>query len=336
MRAHPEAWQRFAAVAGRRDGRRPLCRVPARRSGHTPTTASRSLDRARAALDDAADRFVAWFARLFRAAAADAGAWQPERLEYRFACSAPGTAAPRRCSSPRSTTTARSTGTASTSTRGAPLRRTRAPSRARAITRTLPPAPLTFDGMPNTRWWAFEDGRTNFGDVTPGHHRPRAAAASSSSGSSTPTTGSSSRSRCRPASRRRGAGLAVTDVFGERTWIEAAGAATTTTGSAGPCSTIDVARRRRAGRHRPCCCCPPCRRCARARRSRRSLLDPRRDGEHGVGGRADDPAAGRGPEAGREAGRETRAFFERARRRLGHPPEPPPLAEGAHDPLPGA
>ena len=27
------------------------------------------------------------------------------------------------------------------------------------------PAPLEFDGMPDTRWWAFEDGRTNFGDV---------------------------------------------------------------------------------------------------------------------------------------------------------------------------
>ena len=29
------------------------------------------------------------------------------------------------------------------------------------------PAPIVFEGMPNTRWWAFEDRRTNFGDVRP-------------------------------------------------------------------------------------------------------------------------------------------------------------------------
>ena len=27
------------------------------------------------------------------------------------------------------------------------------------------PVPITFDGMPNTRWWSFEDGPTNFGDI---------------------------------------------------------------------------------------------------------------------------------------------------------------------------
>jgi hypothetical protein len=27
------------------------------------------------------------------------------------------------------------------------------------------PVPVSFVGMPNTRWWAFEDGKTNFGDI---------------------------------------------------------------------------------------------------------------------------------------------------------------------------
>jgi hypothetical protein len=32
---------------------------------------------------------------------------------------------------------------------------------------TFLPAGIVFDGMPDTRWWAFEDRRTNFGDVKP-------------------------------------------------------------------------------------------------------------------------------------------------------------------------
>ena len=32
---------------------------------------------------------------------------------------------------------------------------------------TFLPSPVIFDGMPNTRWWAFEDRRTNFGEVRP-------------------------------------------------------------------------------------------------------------------------------------------------------------------------
>ena len=29
------------------------------------------------------------------------------------------------------------------------------------------PVPVAFDGMPDTRWWAFEDRKTNFGNVKP-------------------------------------------------------------------------------------------------------------------------------------------------------------------------
>ncbi len=31
--------------------------------------------------------------------------------------------------------------------------------------RTMIPVPVSFAGMPNTRWWAFEDSKTNFGDI---------------------------------------------------------------------------------------------------------------------------------------------------------------------------
>ena len=32
---------------------------------------------------------------------------------------------------------------------------------------TFLPASIVFEGMPNTRWWAFEHRRTNFGEVRP-------------------------------------------------------------------------------------------------------------------------------------------------------------------------
>ncbi|MBA4168695.1 MAG: hypothetical protein H0X41_14310, partial [Chitinophagaceae bacterium] len=32
---------------------------------------------------------------------------------------------------------------------------------------TFIPSPVMFDGMPNTRWWAFEDGKTNFSYIKP-------------------------------------------------------------------------------------------------------------------------------------------------------------------------
>jgi hypothetical protein len=32
---------------------------------------------------------------------------------------------------------------------------------------TFIPTPLVFSGMPNTRWWEFEERQTNFGRVTP-------------------------------------------------------------------------------------------------------------------------------------------------------------------------
>ena len=45
--------------------------------------------------------------------------------------------------------------------------RPRKPQAREAETLTMLPTQVTFNGMPNTRWWAFEDSRTNFGDIKP-------------------------------------------------------------------------------------------------------------------------------------------------------------------------
>ena len=84
------------------------------------------------------------------------------------------------------------------------------------------PTQATFNGMPNTRWWAFEDSRTNFGDVKP-DTTDLAKLLLIEFGlvyandwfliPFTLPVGSVANVR----------GIAVTNVFGERLWIEPAG-----------------------------------------------------------------------------------------------------------------
>jgi hypothetical protein len=150
-------------------------------------------------------------------------AWVPDRLEYQFACSA-AEGAGQKVLTAEEYFHGRVEWYSFDVDRGrehfgdgmpldAPVGRTR----------SMVPAPVSFGGMPNTRWWTFEDGRTNFGEVRPDttdlakllliefglvyandwHIIP-----------CTVPSGAIATVR----------GVAVTNVFGERTWIEAAGA----------------------------------------------------------------------------------------------------------------
>ena len=136
----------------------------------TPTTASRSIRPITPPSTPAATAFVRWFdALLYQKPANDA--WVPDRLEYRFACSAPEGAGEKVFAADEyyqghldwynfavdSGTSALPLGEGA----AAP------PDPQADHTLTLIPTQVTFDGMPNTRWWAFEDGRTNFGDIKP-------------------------------------------------------------------------------------------------------------------------------------------------------------------------
>lgn len=86
---------------------------------------------------------------------------------------------------------------------------------------TTIPVPISFSGMPNTRWWAFEDNATNFGNID----------------ASTTDLAKllfiefalvySNDWFVIPCTLPSGAlalvqGLAITNVFGERLWIQAA------------------------------------------------------------------------------------------------------------------
>ena len=110
---------------------------------------------------------------------------------------------------------------------------------------TTIPIPVSFSGMPNTRWWAFEDHATNFGDIDASTTDlakllfMEFALVYSNDWFVIPCTLPS-------GALAQMKGLAVTNVFGERLWIEAADRARTALGAAGACSPSTFATLLRA------------------------------------------------------------------------------------------
>ena len=89
--AHPEVWQSFAAAAGRcMDGAALYFYIKASPSHHAyDGIAALEADKPR--IDEQAGRFIRWFEKLFyQPEPSGPQAWTPDRLEYQFACSAPG------------------------------------------------------------------------------------------------------------------------------------------------------------------------------------------------------------------------------------------------------
>jgi hypothetical protein len=226
--AHPEAWQQVLAVAGRMMDGYELYRYLVDDPTHHAYDGT-SIDPAdHAAVDELAARFVGWVEGLFEQPGGAGGgddAWKPAQLEYQFACSAP-TADGERVYVAEEYYHGRldwynldiDPARAGLEIPGDPA----IPDPTAATTSSFIPVQLSFDGMPNTRWWAFEDRRTNFGDVRPDTTDlakllllefglvyandwfiiPHALA---------------------PGSIATVRGMAVTNVFGERFWIEPAG-----------------------------------------------------------------------------------------------------------------
>lgn len=220
--AHPAAWSAFAAAATRRmDGAKLYAHLLASPANHAGDGIA-ALAGMNAAVDPVATRFVRWFQRLFYQPDGP-GAWLPERLEYQFAASAPHGATEKVLVAeeyfhghldwynfdvdPERTTL------------GDPDPAAVAP---KPHTLAMLPTSATFNGMPHSRWWRFEDSRTNFGDIRP-DTTDLAKLLLIEFGlvfandwfvvPFTVPAGTIAEVR----------GIAVTDVFGRRTWVEAAG-----------------------------------------------------------------------------------------------------------------
>jgi hypothetical protein len=325
--AHPEAWATLAAVATRRMDGVKLYEYLTSPGAHRASDGIAALVGLEGQSDDLAARFVRWFEKLIYQPPANP-AWLPDRLEYQFALSSPqqdkekvfvaeqyyqghldwynfdidqsraGLAAP-------------------------------APAPPEITTLTMLPTQVTFNGMPNTRWWAFEDGRTNFGDVKPDTTDlaklllvefgliyandwflvPFTAAAGSVVNIK---------------------GMAVTNVFGERVWIEPSGAGDGDDWQRWAMFLVSIAGKG----HEPAdtsLLLPPAAQQVLEGPALEDVMFARDEManmvwgvERGITLPSGDPARGR------EAAAETRAFFEReSERRLGAPPAPPPFTDPA-------
>ena len=167
--AHPESWQQFAAFAGRAvDG---FALYQYIKSGLllTALPGGAALGAEPTALKET---FITWFNSMFlQPNDPEDNAWIPARFEYQFQCSAP-------VSNGEKTLSAKeyyhghldwyNFNFEKESTSLGEVE-TKPPEEVIAKTvRTLLPTPVTFDGMPNTRWWAFENGKVNYSFIKPG------------------------------------------------------------------------------------------------------------------------------------------------------------------------
>jgi hypothetical protein len=166
------AWQVLTALLGRvPDGRRLLDAIE---GGAFDTFVDTRLDPGvHRAIKDLGQTFKRWFHRLYSQPATQAeDAWAPPYLEYQFAASAPADAAEAK----RTTLVAEQyhqgrldwfafdldRAGALTDGAGGPF-----PGGNFDVRKPLAfvPTQIEFNGMPNVRWWEFEDRRTDFGSI---------------------------------------------------------------------------------------------------------------------------------------------------------------------------
>jgi hypothetical protein len=160
---HPDVWATMQAFAGRAMDGYELYRH-LKDGGHAYDGIDKLSSSQKTSLDALAAKFTAWFEDLIAQPAPGREAFDPVRLEHRFALGVPGVSG---ATGETVLSAAEYPGDGldwhSFSASGGTLGTT---GQAGTVTRTVVPAPARFAGMPNPRWWTFEDGRTDFGAVT--------------------------------------------------------------------------------------------------------------------------------------------------------------------------
>lgn len=161
--AHAAAWQTIAAVADRAiDGGALLLHLST--AGALATDGLGLVDPEKQQIDDLGAEFLEWAQHLYFQPSVEMECWKPRHLEYEIGLSAPNEEQPAALSAPEYrggrldwfSFDAVATGEGDTAGVKQPLRVT-----------SFMPTTVQFDGMPNTRHWAFEEGATNFGDIDP-------------------------------------------------------------------------------------------------------------------------------------------------------------------------
>ncbi|BEP14779.1 hypothetical protein acdb102_30900 [Acidothermaceae bacterium B102] len=218
--AHLAVWQGYAAVAGRAmDGGALYERLTATPPGLPYDGVSGVATVDEAPLVTLATAFVAWFERLVLPAPTVADdAWDPQRLDYRFRATTPDGTGDQRHYLAEGFHGGRLDWWSMDLETSTPA----AASPVTLQTSTMLPSPVTFAGMPATRWWAFEDGVTNLGNVDAASTDLATllflefALVYANDWFLAPVA-------VPAGSVAQVLGLAVTNVFGERTWVTPAG-----------------------------------------------------------------------------------------------------------------
>ncbi len=244
--AHPDVWQTIAAVAGRAmDGGALYLHLAAGPGNHAYDGVNGIAAADQAALDACAARFLAWFGRqILQPPATGDDAWIPPKLEYQFTASAPLPGGTEKVYVADEYYQGRldwysldlDPGVAALD----PVAGSEVTGLPPDAPQTLIPIPVSFAGMPNTRWWAFEDSKTNFGDIDASTTDlakllfMEFALVYANDWFVIPYT--------LPAGTIAAIrGFVVTNVFGERFWIDAAGRGTEADWQRWSMFTIDVA-----------------------------------------------------------------------------------------------
>ncbi len=216
--AHPEVWAGLQAVAGRRmDGY--LLYLHLKAGGKASEGIELNPRSRRDELDALGPRLVDWFDTLIDQPAGEI-AWDPRRLEHRFAVSASAPDGGEAVLVAPEYPGGELDWYAFTGDPDISLGEPAPP--AAPLNRTVFPTPTRFSGMPLPRWWAVEDGKTNFAAVAPDSTDLARlvflefALVYSNDWYQLPCD-------VPAGSLVTVQGLAVTDVFGQRRWITPAG-----------------------------------------------------------------------------------------------------------------
>lgn len=165
--AHASAWQSFAAVAGRAvDGGELYLHLSG--PGHLASDGLGLSQRDKTTVDTLGGQFVDWVAASYEQPGAPAdSAWNPRQLEYQLALSAPRAGERRTLIADEYHGGALDWYAFDVAAEPSDEFPAPDPGQRTTVVTSFVPTGVQFDGMPNTRWWAFEEGKTNFGDIRP-------------------------------------------------------------------------------------------------------------------------------------------------------------------------
>jgi hypothetical protein len=166
--AHRRGWQQYAALAGRCIDGGDLYLYLADPSHHASDGITLNNPADQGTLDTLGTEFQKWVDAQYSQPAHEE-AWKPEYLEYQFACSAPQAGnrvvlAAEEYAQGHVDWYSFDRAPAVAGGLGGPAD----PAAAEQVTvSSFIPTPVTFQGMPDPRWWALEDRKTDFGSITP-------------------------------------------------------------------------------------------------------------------------------------------------------------------------